>query len=607
MKVLHWLKSILTNKFHLTALQQMLIAMVGIMLVVSAIFFSILSSVYRSNIREIVSDEMQGNVLHVTEYINLIISNSDNVSSAFITNPVLQVLLDNRRMNEAPIHSYPEFRAFYTLFNSVSRANEFVLTTDIYIQPRRMLLLSHHSATMWLSDNTVEFLDSIMSTEGDFWVSREYGEVIGRQYFRRADAITVIRPLFSINTGGKGGFIAINIHPYSLQRVLSTTTGAEYVLLDAENRLVVETQISDDSADLFYENHFLPVLPERDGTHIQTIDGREYIIITSTINTVDWRLVSFTPTDRLVHKGISLYTYLAIMIITIISILIITALVMMRNVMKRIRGLIYMMNRTKHEDINVKIDMQSQLFDEFSYLFTSYSSMAENVDFMVNEIYRLELMHKDVELRLLQSQVSPHFLYNIFNNMHWLIQLERYADLNTLVNATSVFYSRSLNDGRLLISIQDTMDKLNSYMQIQQIRFQDRFTFELEMDGELLEIEILNHLIQPLLENAIIHGIEPLTGTHNIIVTGKIYQEDKILITVSDDGAGISQERLEVIRENLAKDEVSGECFAMQNVHHRIQMFYGEQYGLSVESTPGCGTTATILIPHPFYNHNGGM
>jgi two-component system sensor histidine kinase YesM len=285
------------------------------------------------------------------------------------------------------------------------------------------------------------------------------------------------------------------------------------------------------------------------------------------------------------------------MMLVVFVMLIAAALLMMRHVMKRIRSLIGMMDEVKGG--NLTVNEREQRPDEFSYLYTSFNSMIKSLNDMINEVYHLELMHKDVQLALLHSQVNPHFLYNIFNNMHWLIKLTRYSDLDTLVNAVSIFYSRSLNDGRYLISIQNTVEKLKSYVQIQQIRFTDRFTFSLDIDDELLDVEILNHMLQPLLENAIIHGIEPCNGMYEISITGKMYEKDKILFRVADTGAGIVPERLEMIQESLEQEEMREGCFALQNIHSRIRMFYGEQYGLSIESTPGEGTAVSVLIPHP--------
>lgn len=217
---------------------------------------------------------------------------------------------------------------------------------------------------------------------------------------------------------------------------------------------------------------------------------------------------------------------------------------------------------------------------------------------MVNEIYHLELLHKDAQLRLLQSQMNPHFIYNIFNNMHWLLKLKRYKDLDTIITGVSVFYSRTLNDGKLLIRIDHIMEQLNSYIQIQQIRFRNRFSFSMKIEPTLQKEEILNHLLMPLLENSIIHGIEPLTGFFHIKITGR-NEQSKIIFTVEDNGAGISDEKLSSIRQSLKNETMQEEFFALQNIHRRILLFYGPEYGLNIESKIGQGTCCTVTLPFP--------
>jgi len=142
------------------------------------------------------------------------------------------------------------------------------------------------------------------------------------------------------------------------------------------------------------------------------------------------------------------------------------------------------------------------------------------------------------------------------------------------------------------------MEQLNSYVQIQQIRFRNRFSFSMNVEEVLQKEEILNHLLLPLLENSIIHGIEPLTGFFHIEITG-VERDGSIIFTVRDNGAGISGDILSDIRQSLDSEDVQGKYFALQNIHNRIRMFYGTEYGLTIESREGEGTCITVSIPFP--------
>lgn len=588
------------QKLHLTVLQRMFFTTGCLMLALCIVFFSIFNYVYRFNLREILSDEMQSNLDRINEYIDLIITDSGNVSGALSNSATLQRVLALQHLSERPIHANTEFRAFFNLFSDISNANEFIASTDLYIQSQHLIMMSNYVATTRLNDPTIAYLDDMTSHNGDFWISTDYDDLMRQQFNRGLESIAVVRPFFSSYTGEKLGFIATNIRTTALQRILHTMQGSECVLLDEQNRLVVDAPISEDCAVLFEDGVFRLNLQEGKGASFQSVNQREFLIVSSTIESVDWRVVSFTPTDRLMHRGINLQTYLVLMNVALFLLLTVAMMATLRQVAKRVRGLVFIMNRVKIGDF--ALEAQDPVQDEFSFLFTSFHSMVKNLEAIIHENYHLALMHKDEQLRLLQSQVNPHFLYNIFNNMHWMIKLGRYEDLDTLVRASSVFYSRSLNDGKYLIRIGDIVEKLKSYVQIQQIRFQNRFTFHLEMEEDLLEVEILNHLVQPLLENAIIHGVEPLPGLHRIAVTGRILEGAYILLQVQDDGAGIPSQKLEEIHQSLELEEVAGEFFAIKNVHRRIQMFYGPAYGLSIESEEGRGTLVTLRIPYPNLN-----
>lgn len=235
--------------------------------------------------------------------------------------------------------------------------------------------------------------------------------------------------------------------------------------------------------------------------------------------------------------------------------------------------------------------------DEFSYLFDSFYAMQQRIKQQFNEIYHLSLLQKKANLRLMHAQVNPHFIYNIFYNMNWLLQLKKYDKLEDMVEAVAIFFKKSLNNGRPLISIQNEMEMLKSYITIQHIRFGDRFQTRIDVQPELMDIQILGHMMQPLLENTIRHGIEPLTRQGTVAIRGYLKGE-KLIFEVEDNGVGIQPDVLQDIRLTLSKAQTdAGRYFALNNVHQRIQILYGEAYGLEVESEVGKGTLVRINLP----------
>lgn len=580
--------------FRFTTIQKVLLVFLTAIAVISTSFFTLFSYLYRNNIREIVADEMQSSLDRINEYLNLVLDNTRSMSAALMGNDILQRLMIKDFPSAKSLYTDQDFRTYATLFNDISRTNEFIVSTDLYLQDYHILLRSDLGATTRLDPSMISYFDEITEVNDDFWIAGDYNRKINEFFSRSPDSIAIIRPLYSFYTGKKAGFISMSIRTDTIQRVLNTMQGAQCIMLTEDNRLAVSSPAGE--TDLFDNGLFLPALPPADSVIFSTFEDTEYILAGASLDKVPWRLISYTPVDKLVHKGISLQKYLAALIISFLLIIGFSAFMVMHFITRRIHKLVGLMNQVRSGDFAV--DTPDTEKDEFSYLFESFHSMAQNVDQMVNEIYHLEIMHKDVQLHLLQSQVNPHFIYNIFNNMHWLLKLKRYDDLNTIITAVSVFYSRSLNDGKLLIRIDRIMEQLNSYVQIQQIRFRNRFSFSMNVEEVLQKEEILNHLLLPLLENSIIHGIEPLTGFFHIEITG-VERDGSIIFTVRDNGAGISGDILSDIRQSLDSEDVQGKYFALQNIHNRIRMFYGTEYGLTIESREGEGTCITVSIPFP--------
>lgn len=582
-------------KYRPTAIQKVLLVFFAVIFLFSTSFFALFSHMYKTNVQEIVADEMESNLERINEYLNLIIDNTQSLSSALMGNDILQRIMIHNWDSVEDLYKDQNFRTFSTLFNDISRANKFIVSTDLYLQKYHLLMRSDLGATSRLTPDLIQYFDHLTSVNDDFWIAYDYNETINRSFRRSTPCFTVIRPLYSFYSGEQTGFISISIKTETIQRVLTTMQGAQCVILNESQHLILEP--THPARQLPPESELLSLLPLKNGTGIKTLHSIDYIVSVESLKALPWHLVSYTPINQLVHKGFRLQNYLFGLIISFLLIICIAAGLLINFFSKRIHKLVLLMSQVQAGDFSVSENDIGK--DEFSYLFRSFQSMAQNVDNLINKVYRLELMHRDVQLHLLQSQVNPHFIYNIFNNMHWLLKLQRYEDLDTMIQGVSIFYSRSLNNGKLLIRIDRILEQMESYLKIQQCRFRNRFTFSLCIEEILYKKEILNLLLMPLLENSIIHGIEPLPGSFHIDVSGK-KSDDCIVFTIKDNGAGIPRDELENITLALhQKKNDSEKYFALRNIHRRIQMFYGENYGLTIESSEGKGTSSIVTIPFP--------
>ena len=198
------------------------------------------------------------------------------------------------------------------------------------------------------------------------------------------------------------------------------------------------------------------------------------------------------------------------------------------------------------------------------------------------------------ELELLQAQINPHFLYNTLDSIAILAESQREEDVVNMVTSLSTFFRNSLNRGEDIISLRAELIQAKSYLEIQQIRYSDILTYSISLPEEIQDVTVPKLILQPLIENALYHGIKNRRGRGVIQITGK-KQNDDILLQVRDNGAGMTEEQLQRLQAGVYEEHHSG--LGLKNVHQRIRLYCGEPYGLTFESKQGIGTTVTVLLP----------
>jgi two-component system sensor histidine kinase YesM len=206
------------------------------------------------------------------------------------------------------------------------------------------------------------------------------------------------------------------------------------------------------------------------------------------------------------------------------------------------------------------------------------------------------------ELKLLQAQINPHFLYNTLDTIVWLAETKQNEQVSRMVTSLSDFFRTTLSKGRDYITVREEQSHIRSYLEIQQFRYRDILEYKIEIDDDILEYEILKMTLQPLVENALYHGIKNKRGLGHILVTG-VKKEDHMVFCVKDDGLGMKEERLEFMRRVVRDEEKDGSStssgFGLYNVAKRLMLNYGKKCSIDIDSTYGEGTTVTLTIPLP--------
>ncbi len=239
--------------------------------------------------------------------------------------------------------------------------------------------------------------------------------------------------------------------------------------------------------------------------------------------------------------------------------------------------------------------------DEITELGISFNLMIGRIRELVNAKLREQENLKKAELKALQAQINPHFLYNTLDTIVWMAESNKTGQVIDIVRALSSFFRIALSKGKEWISLRQEIEHVSSYLTIQKMRYRDILDYKIEVEEELLDSTILKLTLQPLVENALYHGIKTKRNGGTIVVRAKRIGEENVLLDVQDDGVGFTPYKLAQLQDSLAEDldEISmGEGgFGLKNVHKRIQLYYGKEYGLSIQSQYRGGTHVSVTIP----------
>lgn len=252
-------------------------------------------------------------------------------------------------------------------------------------------------------------------------------------------------------------------------------------------------------------------------------------------------------------------------------------------------------NQVAAGNLNVRSDVTDGV--EANMLSKSLNSMIEKINELLSQVTTEQIRLRKAEFELLQSQINPHFLYNTLDAIVWLAEDGQNEKVVSTVKSLSEFFRTSLNQGKDIVTIKEELQHVKSYLEIQQIRYQDILEYEIDVPNELFSYHIPKITIQPLVENALYHGIKNKRGLGKIIVTGE-KKSDCLYIYVKDNGLGITNERLKTVLMNITnRNESEKSTFGLYNVNERIKLDFGDLYGISIDSIYKEGTIVSIMLP----------
>lgn len=588
-KFLHDMK--FQNKFMLTNLMLVLLPTLFIFVLLNLRLSSLLTTNTLESNRSLVNQTgsaIEGTTEQLSRTMDSI--TSDGYLSALLYSEDPNVFLTN------PDNKKNEVDFFNHVNSLIDR--EFITSIQIYLPDDD---ISYNTDTLFKSESEIRgsywhgiFAGSPETVSlfcPDSYLSKAETNAYGTlAYIRRFDNFA--------DSEKKTAYVAIYCNGGKVRNILSsdlTHSDNLYYLINSRNETIAESDPA--LFGIYYMNYedIPTIVPDKSSFANATIIGKSTYITYEDIPDTDWRLVAVIPADNIFSEGKSIAFQTVWIYFAFTALALLLAIMLSKSIAGRLTNVVKSMNSNTGDRLTPLLDENDS--DEIGQLIINYNDMVERIDNLMDEQLKNADRIRMSEANALQAQINPHFLYNMLDMINWLSQSGKMKEVSLAVQTLSKFYRMTLSKSEITTTIAEELKHVELYVKLQNMRYEDKLTLILDIPEQIMDYSIPKLVLQPIVENSIIHGIferEEKTGT--VIIMAWI-EADTIVFTISDDGVGIKPHILDKILTPDSDHSGSGTNIAVYNTHQRLQLLYGPDYGLHYESTYGQGCEVTIKIP----------
>jgi two-component system sensor histidine kinase YesM len=565
------------------------------LLIITTISYVIVSRGYENQIRYSANQSFDQAYRFLSYKLNTLIKSSDVV---YFDTGVQTVLARDKQIYENDIVQQNIDMTNLDNFLYNFRHSEDVYRVCLYVPS--WLMYSNQEINFGNIDNlktTEEYKKLMLSKEKVLWLTPEVVKNEDK-FSENIKVISLLRKIRNTNKIGEFiGVVKVSILESNVSDIIMkaniTRNGVVYIQ-NSEGSIICSS-----NAEILnkygLQDSIAKKLEEKSGNwETMDINDEQFTINARSIENTDWTMITAIPYSEILSEGNKIRNVMMglVLIIGLISYGI--AHLISNSATNRITLLMNKMLRVQEGELDVSISSQSQ--DEIGQLMNSFNYMIKRVNVLVEEQYRTGKEIKNAELKALQAQINPHFLYNTLDLINWKAIDNDVHEIAEISQKLAKFYKLSLNRGKDIISIEDEVKHVATYVQIQNLRFDNRINFIVDVSEEIYEYSILKIILQPIVENSILHGIlENRDEQEGVIkLSGKLV-DDTILLTIEDNGVGMAEERAKEIITVNSTAESHG--YGVRNINNRIKLCYGQQYGLRYFSSLGKGTLVEVRLP----------
>lgn len=414
--------------------------------------------------------------------------------------------------------------------------------------------------------------------------------------------ISLVRTINKIGSKQPLGVLVINIKLDAIHDILglSETSNRNFVIIDEDAAIIYASDdtIINDSMELIGNNQSIKNVPSMDKSDLYlTVNHTNSFVNYVTSPYSNWTVIQYTDQEEMVKQA----KQLRIIIWILILLSLITAFSFMFILQRRVTQPVIKLSEKVHSigkgDFSVQLSDTARV-DEFGTLHKGFNQMARDLEQNVERLSTLKTQQKVAHYSALKSQIQPHFLANALESIQMKAIINKQYDISEMIGLLGALFRKSLQSGKELVKLQHELSHTRLYVEVQQMRFGDKIQYIEDIEERALNKGILHFSLQPFVENAIVHGLEPLGKPGTIFIKAKIISEE-LYITIQDNGIGMDVHTLELIRERLlsTSEQLNDEHIGLKNVHDQIRFYFGESYGISITSELNKGTTVALRLP----------
>ncbi|WP_297430522.1 sensor histidine kinase [Clostridium sp.] len=562
----------------------------GVILVVTTTITTIGNLLYKDSINFSQNENTNQIIKQINSNIESYVSNTENIINYMAGDPrILQFLNDNKlENNDMEDEAYKSIYSFIK-FNPEIAGIMVVNNNGGYISDV-MNKVSRDSLTQeeW-------YTKAYNKPEIIHLFTKPVGRNIDNIFSYSADEVfSMSKAVIDQSTGKIKGVILIDIKLDAIKNIIENSKPgtAGFIYIMDSNKDIVYTPVN----NIVYriKNEWIEDINNE--IIIKNINGENYQLTKIDSKYTGWATIGVFPESESLRiiKNIKYYS----LIVAIIALIIAQILVIIftRSIVNPIQKLKKLMKKAQEGDLTVSFNAKYN--DEIGELGSSFNTMVKEINKLINLVQIEEKKKRIAEMNVLQAQIKPHFMYNTLDTIRWMAEEHNAEDIVEIIEAFTNLLRISLSKGKEIISVKEELSHVQSYLIIQKIRYEDKLEYEIKFEDSILNYKLIKLILQPLVENAIYHGIKEKRGNGKIIITGKI-EENLLYFTVVDNGKGMDEQTLNKIN-NMLKNNSGNKNdigYGIFNVNERIKLIYGEEYGLTYKSIYGEGTIVELRHP----------